>query len=214
MATSRTVAIKFSVLTAFMAGVFVLPSFAFAQVYGGGNYGGGNYNAGDIQVSTGSVSSGGGVVIGNGPNSIGYVNNSSTSTPISAVPPTSTKAALTEAQIQSIISILQSFGADQSVIDSVSMSLRGAGSPSPTSGGTFTRDLEWGMEGEDVKVLQQYLNTHGYLLANYGVGSPGYETTYFGDATRYELKQFQKANNISPAAGYFGPKTRAFIDSQ
>lgn len=76
----------------------------------------------------------------------------------------------------------------------------------------FVRDLELGDTGSDVRALQQYLNTHGYLLANYGPGSPGNETNVFGFATQYQLEQLQIANGITPAAGYFGPKTRAFIN--
>ncbi len=77
----------------------------------------------------------------------------------------------------------------------------------------FSRDLEIGMKGEDVRKLQKYLNTSGYLITNIGDGSPGYETTYFGALTKKALITFQKAKGISPAAGYFGPKTRAYIAS-
>ncbi len=73
---------------------------------------------------------------------------------------------------------------------------------------TFTKDLSFGMADPDIRKLQIFLNTHGFKLANYGAGSPGSETTRFGAATRYQLSRFQKANGISPAAGYFGPKTR------
>ena len=65
------------------------------------------------------------------------------------------------------------------------------------------------MSGADVKALQVYLNTHGYVIASSGAGSPGNETTKFGGATKAALIKFQKANGITPAAGYFGPKTRA-----
>jgi hypothetical protein len=37
------------------------------------------------------------------------------------------------------------------------------------------------------------------------------ETDVFGALTRAALARFQAANNIVPAAGYFGPLTRAFI---
>lgn len=225
MVVSLMAVLKRSIALFFSTVFFALPVFAFAQVYGGGNYGSqGIYGTGYVEVTTSNVtvSGGGGVVIG-GPNGLGYINTnptgsstliaptitvaSSTSSTITTAGSSTGGSSLTEAQIQSILSILASFGADQSVVDSVNASLHAGGS----SSATFTRDLEYSMEGEDVKALQQYLNTHGFVLANYGIGSPGNETTYFGDATRYQLIQFQKANNIIPAAGYFGPKTRAFI---
>ncbi len=75
----------------------------------------------------------------------------------------------------------------------------------------LSRNLKLGMSGADVKSLQQYLNNHGYALANSGVGSPGRETNYFGILTRSALIKFQKDKNISPAVGYFGPITRGVI---
>jgi peptidoglycan hydrolase-like protein with peptidoglycan-binding domain len=76
---------------------------------------------------------------------------------------------------------------------------------------SFRRDLKLGMSGEDVRQLQLYLNKHSFSIAVSGPGSPGAETSYFGRATQAALIRFQKANGIMPAAGYFGPKTRAFI---
>lgn len=76
---------------------------------------------------------------------------------------------------------------------------------------SFDRDLEKGMTGEDVRALQVYLNTHGYVVATTGAGSVGHETTLFGSATKAALVKFQKASGISPASGYFGPKTRAYM---
>ena len=67
------------------------------------------------------------------------------------------------------------------------------------------------MSGADVKALQQWLNANGYRVAESGPGSPGNETSRFGNATRSALIKFQKANGITPAAGYFGPKTRAAV---
>lgn len=81
------------------------------------------------------------------------------------------------------------------------------GSPSVS----FSRDLEIGSTGSDVKALQVWLNTHGYVIASSGPGSSGNETTKFGGLTRAALAKFQKAVGISPAVGYFGPKTRADI---
>jgi peptidoglycan hydrolase-like protein with peptidoglycan-binding domain len=82
---------------------------------------------------------------------------------------------------------------------------------SPISTGSFTRDLTLGSTGSDVILLQKYLNTHGFPVATTGNGSSGHETTYFGPATQSALARYQAANGITPAAGYFGPKTRAAV---
>lgn len=77
----------------------------------------------------------------------------------------------------------------------------------------FSRDLELGMTGEDVRQLQMALNARGFTVAASGAGAPGSETTFFGRATRAALARFQAAHEISPAVGYFGPKTRAALQS-
>ncbi len=85
----------------------------------------------------------------------------------------------------------------------------------PTIGATtFTRNLSTGQKGNDVKTLQQYLNSKGFIVSTSGAGSPGNETTTFGSLTRVALTKFQKASNISPAVGYFGPITRAYITTR
>lgn len=76
---------------------------------------------------------------------------------------------------------------------------------------SFTRDLRQGSNGEDVRSLQIYLNTHGFSVASTGAGSPGNETAVFGGLTRAALVRFQAANGIVPAVGYFGPITRQFV---
>lgn len=78
------------------------------------------------------------------------------------------------------------------------------------STGTVTvRDLEQGMEGADVRMLQILLNANGYPLASSGVGSVGNETEYFGSLTQKALAAYQAAKGVVPAIGYFGPITRA-----
>ena len=77
---------------------------------------------------------------------------------------------------------------------------------------SFTRDLKLGMKGLDVKLLQQFLNTHGFPVSKKGVGSKGKENTRFGPATKAALIKFQKANRITPAIGYFGSVTRNNIE--
>ncbi|MEK7100560.1 MAG: peptidoglycan-binding protein [Patescibacteria group bacterium] len=80
-----------------------------------------------------------------------------------------------------------------------------------TSTPRFVRDLYTGITGEDVRELQQYLNTHGFVLATEGAGSPGNETTMYGARTRTAVAAYQKANGIAPAVGYFGPRTRVHV---
>jgi len=151
-----------------------------------------------------SGGSGGG---GGGSASVIIPASTPTSTPASA--PASTPASgLSTTQVDAILSLLSSFGADQATIDNVKAALNGQAT-SGASVSAFVRNLEFGMSGADVKALQVYLNTHGYVVASSGAGSPGNETSRFGGATRSALIKFQKANGITPAAGYFGPKTRA-----
>jgi peptidoglycan hydrolase-like protein with peptidoglycan-binding domain len=68
------------------------------------------------------------------------------------------------------------------------------------------------MKGEDIRNLQIYLNTHGFLITPSGPGSLGKETTLFGSLTKKSLIAFQRAHNILPATGTFGLKTRGFIE--
>ena len=76
---------------------------------------------------------------------------------------------------------------------------------------SFKRDLKLGSIGEDVRALQVWLNAHGFTVAKSGPGSRGKETTKFGSLTKAALVKFQSAKGIKPSAGYFGPKTRAFL---
>ena len=82
----------------------------------------------------------------------------------------------------------------------------------------FTRDLKFGMAGDDVKALQVYLNNHSYIISSTGAGSPGKETEYFGSLTSSALARFQEANKDKVAGlinekGFLGPITREFINS-
>lgn len=77
----------------------------------------------------------------------------------------------------------------------------------------FKKNLATGTINNDVKELQKFLNTHGFVLAKSGPGSPGQETNKFGAFTRYALIQFQKAKKIFPALGYFGPLTRKIMNA-
>ena len=76
----------------------------------------------------------------------------------------------------------------------------------------FTHDLAVGKTDVDVTRLQQFLIDAGFPPAKTGPGSKGNTSTYFGTKTRIALAKYQKANKIVPASGYFGSKTRAFIN--
>lgn len=84
----------------------------------------------------------------------------------------------------------------------------------PVATGTFERNLDIGTSGSDVRALQIFLNTHGYVIATTGPGSPGNETSNFGALTRAALAKYQKAKGITPSVGYFGPLTRVAINAE
>lgn len=108
-----------------------------------------------------------------------------------------------------LITLLKALGIDiPSNINEILNSL----SSTPSNNNTFTIDLELGDNHPEVKLLQQFLNNNGYPLATTGPGSPNNETTIFGYATQSALIKFQQANNITPAVGYFGVKTRGVVN--
>ena len=78
----------------------------------------------------------------------------------------------------------------------------------------FNNDLKLGMTNPDVLELQKYLNANGFTVALTGLGSVGNESPYFGEKTKEALIKFQIANNLTPALGYFGSKTRAVINQK
>ena len=93
-----------------------------------------------------------------------------------------------------------------------------------TSGGSmmsfhFTRTLTVGSTGDDVKALQEFLNSHGAQVASSGAGSPGNESTSFGGKTKAALIRFQNAHaddilkpqGISAGTGIFGEITKAVV---
>ncbi len=72
-------------------------------------------------------------------------------------------------------------------------------------------DLEIGVSDPGVRALQQFLNKGGYTVAETGPGSVGNESDYFGPATHRALIAFQQARGITPASGYYGPRTRTVM---
>ncbi|MCR4311640.1 MAG: peptidoglycan-binding protein [Candidatus Taylorbacteria bacterium] len=91
------------------------------------------------------------------------------------------------------------------------------GSTLPLYGETIAPLLRYmgvGARGEDVLRLQKVLNSDpDTRVASTGVGSPGFETDYFGALTRNAVNRFQKkytSSVLNPGqapTGYVGPKT-------
>lgn len=74
---------------------------------------------------------------------------------------------------------------------------------------TFNVDLTVGSTGADVTALQQFLVSKGFLTMPAGVAMGN-----FGPLTQSALAAYQASVGISPASGYFGPVTRANVNSK
>lgn len=73
----------------------------------------------------------------------------------------------------------------------------------------FGRTLDLGVEGEDVRCLQEFLNARGVIIASEGPGSPGNETTRYGSLTEAAVLKWQQQQGIAGANGVFGPQSQA-----
>lgn len=71
----------------------------------------------------------------------------------------------------------------------------------------------------EIKILQEFLNRQGFILAKYGPGSPGNETEYFGVKTQISLVKFQEQHRaeileplgLTNGTGIVGPRTLLVI---
>jgi hypothetical protein len=76
----------------------------------------------------------------------------------------------------------------------------------------FTKNLKSNLKDEEVRQLQKYLNNHKFPVSNFGSGSLGYETNFFGVKTKNAVMKLQKEIKLKPD-GIVGPLTRAYINS-
>lgn len=74
---------------------------------------------------------------------------------------------------------------------------------------SFGQNLYAGVKSPKVSCLQRFLNASGFPVAVEGAGSPGYETDYYGARTARAVALWQSTMGVSPAQGYFGPRSRA-----
>ncbi len=77
---------------------------------------------------------------------------------------------------------------------------------------SFTRNLQFGMTGNDVMKLQEFLIAQHVGPAAQKLALHG-ASTYFGNLTQNALGEFQKSAGITPAVGYFGPITRKYLNN-
>ncbi len=85
------------------------------------------------------------------------------------------------------------------------------GTPSTTSS-DYTRDLDIGDVGDDVRALQNFLITQNKGPQAQALAVVG-ATGFFGPLTQVALAEYQASVGITPAVGFFGPVTRAFVNS-
>jgi hypothetical protein len=115
---------------------------------------------------------------------------------------------LTSNQISAILSLLQSFGADQGTINSVSVTL--GGSPAPQSSClNLSSNLTPGLSGSDVTALQGYLINRGDLTGTNATGYYGYLTA--SAVGRLQISLGIASSPSEPAYGFVGPQTREAI---
>ena len=136
--------------------------------------------------------------------------------------PTNNVNALTSAELQAQIAVLQAqllqLTQQLSVLEGTTTT------PATVTGcaiASFSRNLKLRSVGDDVKCLQVILNSDTDTeLAKTGAGSPGNETTYFGVKTKAAVINFQTkyasvilaSFGLTTGTGYVGASTRAKLN--
>ena len=138
-----------------------------------------------------------------------------------ALVPKKAEAALTESQIQAILDLLQSFGADQAIVGNVNSSLHGL--PTTSGGGgtaafcpNFTYNLYLGLN--DSETEGQVTQLQKFLAQDSIVYPEGHITGFYGPLTEQAVKRWQAKNGLvssgSPDTtgyGVMGAQTREKI---
>jgi hypothetical protein len=196
------------------------PSYSISDSFGGGTLTSSNIDAsGNVtwtpqiqDVGTHSITVSASDASGNSASANVTITVSQNTTSSSSGTTASSASSLSSPQVQAILSLLQSFGADQSVINNVAATLGGtppastAASAAPAGDGyVFTTFMEEGDSGTQITELQDRLAVLGYFSV-----AP---TGYFGPVTQAAVEQFQAAHGIDQV-GYVGPATRAALNGQ
>lgn len=113
-----------------------------------------------------------------------------------------------QTQLNGLLATLHSLQAQQSALQGSSASVSSLGQQIKA----IINDLNTGSRSNNVSVLQQFLIAQNKGPAAQSLATHG-TTTYFGGLTRAALIEFQKSVGITPASGYFGKLTRAYINS-
>lgn len=91
---------------------------------------------------------------------------------------------------------------------SLQSQIPGATPAQTVTGGQFSSDLSYGLKNNsNVKQLQNFLISKGYLVAGLNTGSYLMKTVE-------AVKKYQSAKGITPVNGRFGPKTRAAANAE
>ncbi len=135
------------------------------------------------------------------------------------LPSVSHAGALTSDQVQAIMSLLQSFGADQSVVNNVQTALTGGQSSGQSISAswchTFNTNLRIGSSGDEVSFLQTVLQKEG-LLGTTGNDKGSYDETTAAAVTGFQEKY--RSDILAPAGlqfgtGFVGVATRAKLNA-
>jgi peptidoglycan hydrolase-like protein with peptidoglycan-binding domain len=162
----------------------------------------------DNTFTTAAATSGGG---GGGEGSVGvaagYGSPAATlATPLS----TAVSASSTSVESASTASLIAEIASLEAELVTLQAEANGSTPSSASFSYVFTRNLSYGMTGNDVKELQLFLISEDKEPAARKLAAHG-TTKNFAILTLAALIEFQKNAGIHPASGYFGPVTRAYV---